>query len=67
MVKKGNKHPNPAPAPADENGRQKKTHWRCCPDLCEGQWLGNSNGIKLKSHKYRANASESLDSSNNVR
>lgn len=33
VVKKRNKHPKPAPAAADGNGRLRKSHWRCCPEL----------------------------------
>lgn len=61
MGKKGNNHPKPAPGTADENGWHRKTHWRCFPDLCKGQWLGNSNGNKFRSNKYGVNVSESSD------
>lgn len=36
--KKRNEHPKSVPATADGNGRLRKSHWRCCPELCKGQW-----------------------------
>lgn len=38
--KKRNEHPKPTLATADGNDRLRKSHQRCCPELCKGQWQG---------------------------